>query len=172
MSSKREKEPEFSVRVVNVRGWRPETMPQVRYVGRQTGPWVGSPLGNPVHLAHTADATARFAAVKQYHAWLSSKLYEQFLSTSVVHSASCANEQAAAFQRLCEIVIITGGVTLGCWCAPKLCHAHVLQYEIMQRCGSPWDEHIEKTPWAMHLTSLTAPAPVVIEAAPVQLSLL
>lgn len=75
-----------------------QATPEV-YVGRQSGRWEGSKWGNPFPLH---ERTTRHEVVLRYARWLSGQ-----------------PELLAAMDELV-------GKRLGCWCAPKLCHGHVL----------------------------------------------
>lgn len=88
-----------SSRVVSVRGGAPCDV----YVGRRTRTHQGSPWGNPHPLA--ANSTrARASSVLTY-----------------------AHELAAGrFGTQDDLVGALAGRTLGCWCAPLLCHGHPL----------------------------------------------
>lgn len=72
--------------------------PHERYIGRPTRGFAGSTWGNPHHLLGNS-TRSRLHAVATY-----------------------AND---ALGRLEEIGDLTG-LRLGCWCAPKLCHGHIL----------------------------------------------
>lgn len=72
--------------------------PHEQYIGRTTRGFTGSVWGNPHHLVGNSTRT-RLLAVAAY-------------ATDVLG-------------RLDEIGTLTG-LRLGCWCAPKLCHGHVL----------------------------------------------
>ncbi len=134
----------FSVGVVNVRTYKPSERQALIYVGRACRQWPGSPLGNPYRLPANHTEQQRLEAVESYARWLAE------------HLATRQGAEWAEFERIGSAIVYPGfspkaSVVLGCWCAPKLCHAHVLQYELMRWLGEPWCEHIEATVWAKHL---------------------
>jgi hypothetical protein len=69
------------------------------YVGRQSRRWEGSKWGNPFPLH---EGTTRREVVLRYARWLGAQ----------------PELMGALAQLQCK--------RLGCWCAPKLCHGHVL----------------------------------------------
>lgn len=85
-------------RVVNVKD--PKTRFDV-YIGRAIPArgFEASPWANPFKIANESE---RAAAVAKYEQWL--------------------RNQPGLMLRLREL----RGLTLGCWCAPKVCHGHVL----------------------------------------------
>lgn len=107
------------MRVVSVRGMRPND-PSVFYVGRASGGWDGSVLGNPVVLA---DEALRDEAVDAYEAWL----WDKILAGD--------REVRQALDAIPE------GAAVGCWCAPRRCHAEaVIRAARLLReaaCGPP-----------------------------------
>lgn len=93
-------------RVINVREAEPYTY---IYVGRyMPGLYRGHPLANPFKLPRKATEADRSACLERYREWLLSLPdWRQQID------ALAARVQAT-------------GLPLGCWCAPKACHADVL----------------------------------------------
>ena len=69
------------------------------YIGRRFAGWPASKWQNPVKLH---DGTTRLQVLLDYCIYLS--------------------EQELLLDEVSEL----RGLTLGCWCAPKMCHGHVL----------------------------------------------
>lgn len=70
------------------------------YVGRPTA------FGNPFNLKNTSDEVERSAVVEKYREYFLNKV-----------SSDDAFKKA---------VLALRGQDLGCWCAPRLCHASVI----------------------------------------------
>ena len=162
----KQREPEFSVVVVNVRGSFKAPANFV-YVGRQVGErWPGSPLGNPYHLPKEHTWQQRLEVVRQYEHWFVAQ-HDHWFATQ-----DYSTPAGAEFRQLCELAMYPGRLALGCWCAPELCHAHVLQYHILAFCGGLHAQHLEQTVWAKQLAGerrLSAPRePVQMGLLPVQ----
>jgi hypothetical protein len=142
------KQPDFSINVVNVSNYKRNDRTVFIYVGRAYKDWPNSALGNPYHLPRVHTPDQRIAAVENYAHWLEQR---------ITNGAGC---EWAAFESIGRAVIYPGHVAIGCWCAPKLCHAHVLQYELMRFLGAPWNEHLDQTVWAKHIAAPVSVAPL------------
>jgi len=90
------------------------------YVGRASRRYVGSPLGNPYHIA-------------EYTAWL-----DKYLDVPT-HSA------CKEFNRLLDLAR-QGDLVLACWCSPKSCHADVLKARLEARLAREARHRTEPTP--------------------------
>lgn len=91
----------------------------VVYVGRPT------PLGNkfthkPTGTLAEVVVSSRYEAVECYYDWLEYELLERPASRS-----------AGTFNVLVRLAR-RGDLYLECWCAPMLCHAHVLAERLMK----------------------------------------
>ena len=67
-----------------------------------------TPYGNPYKLLVDTPQN-RVLCIIRYHSWLQKQVREGEIS----------------MEKLAEEI---AGVRLGCWCAPKLCHAHILSW--------------------------------------------
>ncbi len=92
------------MRVVNVRGLTPGA-PGVYYCGRACAGWPESPLANPFVLNFEAD---RDAVIDRYWLWLEDLVRE--------------NDRAV----VTALLDLPEDALLGCWCAPKRCHAEAV----------------------------------------------
>ena len=98
------------ITVINVRGIKyPDD--SIIYVGRQTGQWSESPLGNPFKLTNESE---RDSLITKYKNWLWGKMKDD-------HSA-----QSIELRRIADMSK-RGDIKLGCWCTPKACHADVIK---------------------------------------------
>ncbi len=96
--------------VVNVRGRRAGD-PSVVYVGRTSGGWAGSVLGNPFVIGKDGDRAAVIAAYKKW-LWRNFQVEGSPVNLEVL--------------RLVGLVKDGQEVILGCWCVPQPCHAEVV----------------------------------------------
>lgn len=132
--------------VVNVHGMKAPP-PGLVYVGRRMGDhWPESPLGNPYHLPRNHTPQQRVKAVEDYAKWLSERL------------ADTASPQAIELDRL-RALAEAGPLALGCWCAPALCHGHVLEYLLLKQLG----QDTAQTTWAKHLAGTVPEQMALIE---------
>ena len=98
---------EFKVHIAQVRSGV-----EGEYVGRSMPGHIGSPLGNPFKLEREAD---RDQVLEQYRRWLRERYTKG--DRAVI----------GELDRLIGIARERGEITLLCWCAPKKCHAEVIQ---------------------------------------------
>lgn len=103
-----------SIKVVNVRGMRPNTEGIV-YVGRHGCGWDANALGNPFYMS---DESKRELVISKYRA---------FLWNSIKNAKGARFD---AFKQLVERYMNGEDLVLGCWCAPLACHADVLKSAI------------------------------------------
>jgi hypothetical protein len=106
------------IQVVNVRDY-PTTYPTPYiYVGRyMPGLFKGHPLANPFKLSRKAADAERVACLEKYRQWV----------RTVPDWEDRVRELGERCRRL--------RLPLGCWCAPKLCHATVLAELIEEVLG-------------------------------------
>jgi hypothetical protein len=71
-----------------------------------------SPWGNPFHLSNPKDEALRQECVAKYKVWL----WQQIQSGNTRMLDDLIHKRRA----------LGGHLTLGCWCAPRLCHGDVL----------------------------------------------
>lgn len=106
----------MKVHVVNVRSFPFECPTPYIYVGRyMPGIFAGHQLGNPFKLPKKAKQQDRVECLEKYRSWLLAR---------------------PDFEEQIEILVrkvVVTGLPLGCWCAPKLCHADVLAELINER---------------------------------------
>ena len=102
------------------------------YVGRSMGAspiYRGSPLANPYHQREHG----REEAVELYRKWLWKKVQA---------------EDGPVMRELMEILeysLSRKGISLGCWCAPRPCHA-----EVIKRCVEwMWSEGVRPEGWTV-----------------------
>ena len=100
--------------VVNVRGMEVNKVGVV-YVGRACNGWIGSALGNKFYMKNEGE---RDNVIKQYRVWL----------WKVIEGGK--GVEFDAFKQLVERYENGESLVLGCWCAPKPCHAQVLKSAI------------------------------------------
>lgn len=84
----------------------------VVYCGRKMPGREGSPLGNPFRPADASDGE-RERVIALYRTWL----WEQLQADTPARRE---------FVHLATRVAAGDKVMLGCWCAPKHCHCHVI----------------------------------------------
>ncbi len=108
------------VLVISVHGKRPSSL--IEYVGRSTGGWKGSVLGNPFVIGRDGN---RQQCVQKYHRWLCKHVQD---------SQSPVRKEVI---RLAQRVDQGEDVVLGCWCVPNLCHASVIRKAILYVLAHP-----------------------------------
>jgi len=99
------------IEVINLEG--KQTRPiGLHYVGRNTWQHNGSALGNPYILQDESD---RRYVLSRYYQWIIKKLL--------------GRDEAVTkeFMSIVARVIKGEDVILGCWCAPKACHADIIK---------------------------------------------
>lgn len=102
-------------RVVNVRDFPFEYPTPYIYVGRyMPGRFAGHPLANPFKVKRSASVAERVACLDRYREWLRN------LPDRDVKLAILARK------------VVLSGLPLGCWCAPRECHADVLAEELLE----------------------------------------
>jgi hypothetical protein len=102
-------------KVVNVRDYPFEYPTPYIYVGRpMPSRFSGHRLANPFRIRRNATDTERLECLEKYREWLT--------------ALPDRDEQLAILAR--KLVIC--GMPLGCWCAPKTCHAEVLAEAILE----------------------------------------
>lgn len=111
----------MKTKVINVRGLPRSDLPCI-YVGRAMPGLAGHELGNPFRLTRESD---RDACLDQYKDWLFG-----------------LPDWQEKVDRLAQKVKETG-LPLGCWCAPKTCHADLLAALIDLRLSGATDANYE-----------------------------
>ncbi len=97
------------------------------YVGRAMFDGrVGSPLQNPHRVKRKSDrGKAADAYARDFPALIASNRAAQ-----------------KEMDRLVSVAVETGRLTLGCWCAPRRCHAEVIACEVARRLNTMGHETI------------------------------
>jgi hypothetical protein len=95
------------IRVINVKN---EYSGDMVYIGRKSGKYRGSVLGNRFKIGLDGD---RNEVVRKYKRWV----WEEYKKGGVVKDE---------IDRLVELVKGGGDLKLGCWCHPKPCHGQVI----------------------------------------------
>ena len=108
------------IHVENMKTYRGEGI----YVGRKMPGVPGSVLGNPFRIGR--DGT-RDLVIAKYRRWL----WDQI------------NLKKEAYMELIRIAELArrGDVTLVCWCAPKLCHATVIERSVEYLNSTDWQNY-------------------------------
>ena len=96
------------IRVINVKN---EYSGVVVYIGRKSGKYKGSVLGNRFKIGLDGD---RDEVVKKYKRWV----WEEYKKGGVVKDE---------IDRLVDWVKGGRDLKLGCWCKPKKCHGDVVK---------------------------------------------
>ncbi len=96
------------IRVINVKN---EYSGDMLYIGRKSGKYRGSVLGNRYIIGRDGD---RDEVVRKYKRWV----WEEYKKGGVVKDE---------IDRLVEWVESGKDLKLGCWCKPKKCHGDVIK---------------------------------------------
>jgi len=101
----------------------------VEYVGRAFGGWDPSPLGNPFKIG--LDGTREECLLKyRVHLWNAYRTGQaEAAARSFVDTRPRSREEDIYFAigRLAARHVLGDDIVLGCWCAPKACHAETIR---------------------------------------------
>lgn len=108
------------IHVVNIKKFRIKDHPgKYSYIGRAVLGRPGSNLGNPFKLRHESE---RAEVLAKYERWIHDQL----------QTDTPARREIEMLTELAR----EGDLSLGCWCAPELCHGDVVKRIIEERLAA------------------------------------